>query len=198
MLVTIEQIREKGLELNEPVGLELLSEALDGLNGDAGFKATRPAQLQALLRRTGEGVLLEGSLGLAVTAPCRRCLVPVELDLPVTFSLNLVPAPRVRPEETEVADDKSDKKKKNTDADEEAGTFELDDAEHELFDGKTIHLDPIVREQVLLALPMNAICREDCKGLCAQCGQNLNEKKCGCEPKVVDPRLAVLKNIKLN
>jgi len=55
-----------------------------------------------------------------------------------------------------------------------------------------------VREQVLLAIPMSAVCREDCAGLCAQCGQNLNEKKCGCETKVIDPRLAPLKNIKLN
>lgn len=55
-----------------------------------------------------------------------------------------------------------------------------------------------MREQVLLALPMSAVCREDCKGLCAQCGQNLNEKQCGCEQKVIDPRLAPLMNIKLN
>ena len=81
---------------------------------------------------------------------------------------------------------------------ETAGSFELEDADEEVFDGKTIDLDPIVREQVLLALPMNAVCREDCKGLCAQCGQNLNEKQCGCETKVIDPRLAPLMNIKLN
>ena len=45
---------------------------------------------------------------------------------------------------------------------------------------------------------MNAVCREDCQGLCGTCGQNLNEAKCKCDPKPVDPRLAALKNIKLN
>jgi uncharacterized protein len=45
---------------------------------------------------------------------------------------------------------------------------------------------------------MSVVCREDCQGLCAQCGQNLNEKKCGCEQRVIDPRLAALKDIKLN
>jgi uncharacterized protein len=81
---------------------------------------------------------------------------------------------------------------------ERAGSFELEDADEVIFDGKKIDLDPIVREQVLLALPMSAVCREDCEGLCAQCGQNLNEKQCGCEQKVIDPRLAPLMNIKLS
>ena len=81
---------------------------------------------------------------------------------------------------------------------ESEGSFDLQDTDEEVFDGKTIDLDPIVREQVLLALPMGVVCREDCQGLCAQCGQNLNEKKCGCEQRVIDPRLAALKDIKLN
>ena len=68
----------------------------------------------------------------------------------------------------------------------------------EPFDGKTIDLDPIIREQVLLALPVSVLCREDCKGLCTVCGEDLNEKDCGCERKVVDVRLAKLKDIKLN
>jgi uncharacterized protein len=81
---------------------------------------------------------------------------------------------------------------------ERGGTFDLERADEELFDGKTIDLDPLVREQVLLALPMHAVCRDDCKGLCGQCGKNLNEGQCGCVGTQVDPRLAVLKNIKLN
>ena len=65
-------------------------------------------------------------------------------------------------------------------------------------DLETIDLDPIVREQVLLALPVSVLCQEDCRGLCTVCGQDLNEKDCGCERKVVDVRLAKLKDIKLN
>jgi len=127
-----------------------------------------------------------------VAAPCKRCLVDVALDLPVSFTLNLVPESLVRSDEPE------DEEPEDRGQGEMAGSFGLEDADEEVFDGKTIDLDPIVREQVLLALPMNAVCREDCKGLCAQCGQNLNEKQCGCEQKVIDPRLAPLMNIKLN
>jgi DUF177 domain-containing protein len=51
---------------------------------------------------------------------------------------------------------------------------------------------------VLLALPMHAVCREDCKGLCGSCGQNLNEGECRCAVDRVDPRFAQLKDFKLN
>jgi uncharacterized protein len=77
-------------------------------------------------------------------------------------------------------------------------SFELDEVDAEAFDGKTIDLDPIVREQVLLALPVSVLCREDCKGLCSVCGQDLNESDCGHAGRAeVDVRLAKLKDIKL-
>lgn len=194
MVVKIEQIQETGLKLDEPIGLEMLQEVLGGAGAgqDTGFRATRPSTLHASLRKVSGGVLVQGQFTAHVAAPCKRCLVDVALDLPVSFLLNLVPESLVRNDEL------GDEGPEDRGQGEMAGSFELEDADEEVFDGKTIDLDPIVREQVLLALPMNAVCREDCKGLCAQCGQNLNEKQCGCEQKVIDPRLAPLMNIKLN
>jgi uncharacterized protein len=191
MVVKIEQIQETGLKLDEPIGLELLQEVLGGAGQDTGFRATRPSTLHASLRKVSGGVLVDGRFTAHVAAPCKRCLVDVALELPVSFTINLVPESLVR------GDDAGGEKAEETQG-ETGGSFEMEDADEEVFDGKTINLDPIVREQVLLALPMNAVCREDCKGLCAQCGQNLNEKQCGCETKVTDPRLAPLMNIKLN
>jgi uncharacterized protein len=192
MVVKIEQIQEKGLQLDEPIALELLQEVLGGKGQDTGFRATRPSTLHASLRKVSGGVLVQGNFTAHVAAPCKRCLVDVTLDLPVSFTINLVPESLLRGDDFEEKDEAAEEQG------EMAGSFELEDADEEVFDGKTIDLDPIVREQVLLALPMNAVCREDCKGLCAQCGQNLNEKQCGCEQKVIDPRLAPLMNIKLN
>ena len=193
MVVKIEQIHETGLKLDEPISLAQLQEALDGAGRDTGFRATQPSVLHALLRKVSGAVLVQGSFTAQVTAPCKRCLLDVVVDLPVSFLLNLVPESLLRGD-----DDGKDEKEQDHGGPETGGSFELEDADEEVFNGKTIDLDPIVREQVLLALPMNAVCREDCKGLCAQCGQNLNEKQCGCETKVVDPRLAPLMNIKLN
>jgi uncharacterized protein len=55
----------------------------------------------------------------------------------------------------------------------------------------------MVREQIVLALPGYPVCGEGCKGLCSVCGANLNERDCGCDRHVPDPRWAGLKNLKL-
>ncbi len=192
MVVTIEQIRNEGLTLDEPVSAELIDQALAHEGKDTGFRAARGSRLKASLHKVSGGVLLQGEFLAEVLAPCNRCLVDLTLKLPVSFMLNLIPKDLAMGEDGEDGEGDDDEKAAR------AGSFDLGDADEELFDGKTIDLDPILREQVLLALPMQVVCREDCSGLCPTCGQNLNEAKCGCEQRVVDPRLAVLKDIKLN
>ena len=188
MVVTVDQIREGGLSLDETLSESFLTHALAEVK-DTGFRPDGPAPLHVKLQKTASGVLLRGSTEVAVHTPCRRCLADVHLRVPVTFTLNLVSRAALS-----AAQDEDDR---DEDA-ERAGSFDLEQVDEELFDGKTIDLDPLVREQVLLALPMHAVCREDCKGLCGTCGQNLNEGECGCARSQVDPRLAALKNIKLN
>ena len=198
MLVKIEQIKETGLQLNEPIGLGLLGDALGGGESgeDTGFRPASASTLKASLRKVSGGVLLEGQFTAHVASQCKRCLGDVDIKVPVAFTLNLVPEALVHGDDF-LKDDESLMEKKERSQGETGGSFELEDADQEVFDGKVINLDPIVREQLLLALPMSAVCREDCKGLCPQCGINLNEAKCNCELKPVDPRLAPLKNIKL-
>lgn len=197
MLVNVEKIGDAGLKLSEPVSLDLLGQALGGPGQDTGFRALGPSQLEASLRKVSGGVLLEGRLTAHLGADCKRCLTGVKVDLPVAFTLNLVPAHLARMSQDEEPDEGAEAgEDKGTG--EPSGSFDLEDADELVFEGKTIDLDPILREQVLLALPMNAVCRDDCKGLCSKCGQNLNEKQCGCDTRVLDPRLAALKDIKLN
>ena len=190
MLVKIEQIRDEGLQVDKEMNLELLGAALEG----SGFRATEPLIVSANLRKLSGGVLLQARFTSRVVADCKRCLTEAKLELPVTFTLNLVPESLARGEglldEEELAE-------KDRGHGETGGSFDLKDADEEVFDGKIIDLEPLVREQVLLALPMNAVCREECRGLCTHCGQNLNEKQCECAASYVDPRLAALKNIKL-
>jgi uncharacterized protein len=187
MQVKIEEIREGGLTLNEPVEMTLVQEALAESEG---FRPEAPFKVEFRLNKVGSGVLLKGAFTATVVAPCKRCLVDVVLTLPTSFTLNLVPE--------NLSDQVGLEGGEDDERTERAGSFRLEDAEEETFDGKVIDLDPIIREQLLLALPMSAVCTEDCKGLCPVCGQNLNEKPCGCETRQIDPRLAALKNIKLN
>jgi uncharacterized protein len=190
MRVKIEEIRDAGLQTKKEMSLELLEAALEG----SGFRPLEPLTVSANLRKVSGGVLLEARFTSRVVAECKRCLTESKLELPVSFSLNLVPESLARGEGLLDKDEQEDKDKGHG---ESGGSFTLERAEEELFDGKVIDLEPLVREQVLLALPMNAVCREDCSGLCVKCGENLNEKQCGCDTTFVDPRLAALKNIKL-
>jgi uncharacterized protein len=189
MVVTVDQIREGGLSLDETLSESFLTHALAEVK-DTGFRPDGPAVLHVKLQKTGSGVLVRASTEVAVHTPCRRCLADVHLKVPVSFTLNLVSraALAAAHEDGEGDDEEAER----------AASFDLAQVDEELFDGKTIELDPLVREQVLLALPMHAVCRDDCKGLCGTCGQNLNEGECGCARSQVDPRLAALKNIKLN
>jgi uncharacterized protein len=189
MLVKIEEIRDTGLQVKKEMSLEALGAALEG----SGFRPLEPLAVSANLRKLSGGVLLEGKFTSRVVAECKRCLTESKLELPVSFTINLIPESLARGEGLLDKDEEGDDKGHG----ESGGSFALEDADEELFDGKVINLEPIVREQVLLALPMNAVCREDCSGLCVKCGQNLNEKQCGCDTTFVDPRLAALKNIKI-
>ena len=64
------------------------------------------------------------------------------------------------------------------------------------FDGEKIDLEPVFREQFVLAVPFAPLCREDCKGLCPHCGTNLNLEQCSCSEPMEDPRWAALKEIR--
>jgi uncharacterized protein len=118
------------------------------------------------LTRTPQGVLLQGTLTASIAAECVRCLSPAELPFEVAFSdLFLNP----------YADDR------------EPGSFYVID------EGGFIDLTPIVREEAILAMPIQPLCSPDCKGLCPECGMNLNTGTCDCAHERFDPRMASLR-----
>ncbi len=196
MLVKIEEIQEPGLELTEPLARGVLDEALAE---SVGFSLVAPGTLKVSFRKVSGRVHLSGGFETTVQAPCKRCNKAVSLAVPVAFSLRMVPS-HEKPWDEDEDEERAGPRQRGDDDGKagRAGTFELDEVDAEPFDGKTIDLDPIVREQVLLALPVSVVCRDDCKGLCARCGQDLNEKDCGHgREREIDPRLAGLKDIKL-
>lgn len=113
---------------------------------------------------------------------CSRCVEPVRLELHETLRVTFMPPGELPVEDDTAAEDGA-----------EVGGEDLDLFP---FDGETINLEPLIREQFVLAVPFAPLCREDCKGLCPQCGTDWNTGTCSCE-KPVDPRLAALKGLKL-
>jgi len=98
---------------------------------------------------------------------CARCVEPVQT--PLTGSFDLI----FRPQEA--------------DADSGERAITPDETEIGYYEESGLSLEDVVREQVLLSLPSRTLCKEDCKGLCPRCGQNLNLESCNCNP-TADPR----------
>lgn len=186
MRVNIDEIKEHGLQRSWELPREQVDEmvAEDG----AGFRARSPANVDAKFTKIERRIRIQAHANASLTVPCGRCLTPVSVDVPVDFELTLVP-------EDEYVDGPRDAK--DTNKSDVSGSFGPEEAEEETYAGKVIDLDPLLREQVLLALPTYPVCEESCKGLCPVCGTNLNERECGCDPHVPDPRWAGLKNVKL-
>lgn len=186
MRVNIDEIKEGGVRRAWDVPREQLDEMLAG--DRAGYKARSAAHVEARLEKLERRVRLGGRAKAEVTAACSRCLLPVSVDVPVEFEVTLVPADEYAGDEPEQDDGEHGAV---------GGSFAPEEAEEDTYAGKVIDLDPIVREQLLLALPGYPVCNEGCKGLCSACGANLNERDCGCDRHVPDPRWAGLKNVKL-
>jgi uncharacterized protein len=121
-------------------------------------------------------IRLRGRLAAGLELQCARCLDPVKQDVKREFEL------LYRPLGVDAGRDEISV----TDAEAEIGYYQ----------GEGILLEDVLREQVLLALPLKLVCREDCKGLCPQCGKNLNQDQCGCAAPVEDPRWNALKEIR--
>jgi len=121
-------------------------------------------------------IRLRGRLSTGIELQCARCLEPVQQDIKRDFELLYRP----------LGADAGRDELSVTDAEAEIGYYQ----------GDGILLEDVLREQVLLALPLKVTCREDCKGLCLHCGKNLNEEQCSCAVPMEDPRWAALKEVR--
>jgi len=121
-------------------------------------------------------IRLRGRLSANLESQCARCLDPVPQDVTREFELLYRP----------LGADAGRDELSVTDAEAEIGYYE----------GEGLLLDDVLREQVLLALPLKVTCRADCKGLCPHCGKNLNQEQCSCVVPAEDPRWEALKDIR--
>ena len=110
-------------------------------------------------------------------ASCDRCLEPYEIELSHKFKVFLASPPEENEkDEVELLDE---------------------DMEIGFITGEQLNLDEVVKEQIYLSLPIKIICREDCPGLCPDCGTNLNKGDCTCDKTKGHPAFSKLKNLKI-
>jgi uncharacterized protein len=135
----------------------------------------------------GAHAFAAGTFRGELTVACSRCINPVKLVIDENLRVTFMPRSEL-PEDDDEAKDPSD-------ADEGPEVAE-DDLDVFPFDGERINLEPLFREQFVLAMPFAPLCADTCKGLCAQCGIDRNTASCSCVPPI-DPRLAALKGLKI-
>jgi DUF177 domain-containing protein len=142
--------------------------------GDA-YRIVSPVQLDFDIHKDKDKFRLEGAVRAELELACSRCLEPYRMSVDAPFDLRFLPAAEMSSEhERELRED---------------------DVETSYYRDDVIDLNELMREQFYLALPMKPLCGDDCRGLCPQCGTNLNTGSCECASERVDPRLAVLKNL---
>ena len=142
---------------------------------DERVSVVEPVKVSGSVRVTAAEVLVNGHIETRARVECDRCLQPVELQVKTDFDLQYI---------TGGAYESSD-----------AAELNQEDLTVSVFDGETIDVDEIVKEQILLAVPTRMLCRPDCKGICPDCGIDRNTGDCACGNEEVDPRWAALKNL---
>jgi uncharacterized protein len=141
------------------------------------FRQAEPLEVCATAELLEGQIRITGELHTRLEMTCARCLEPVNEDVVREFDLYYRPLASMTKQEQE--------------------RLKLDDTDIGFFEGEGLFLADVLAEQVLLALPMKAICRSDCRGLCPECGVNLNNEECRCEVHVSDLRIAPLARLKL-
>jgi len=143
--------------------------------GDEEVRLVGPAEVSGRASRQGTEVEIRGKLRTRIEAVCGRCLQPVEVPISTDFTERFVRAVGW--------------------AAEEQHELQEEDLNLAVFDGAGIELNDLVREEILLAVPANVLCREDCQGLCPNCGSDKNLSSCRCETQEIDLRWQQLKDL---
>jgi uncharacterized protein len=141
----------------------------------AEFQQVEPLEVRATAELIDGQIRVQGHLHTRLELVCARCLETVHEEINRDFDLLYRPVATLA---------------------REGDALKTDDADIGFFHGDGVFLADVLAEQVNLAIPMKVICRSDCRGLCPQCGANLNSEECRCESHGVDPRLVPLARFK--
>jgi len=142
---------------------------------DEGMALARPINGHVRLQRTNRGILADARLTTALEAECSRCLRPMEVPVDIVLEEEFLPAI-----------DLATGKPLSTDAEPDVAR---------LTDHHELDLEPLVRDELVIAEPIAPLHSPDCQGLCPVCGVNRNREQCSCQSEWVDPRMEPLRRL---
>lgn len=131
---------------------------------DTDLRVTAPIQVEGVVENAGDVILLKADVKTEIERTCGRCLKVFTEPLAAQVVEKFYPA----------------------------GAENIENDAF-IYESDLLDITEPVRESLLLAVPLQSLCREDCRGLCPVCGADRNEGDCGCDATTVDPRLAALK-----
>ena len=172
MFLNIKEMEVRRIQFDESFEPGKMDFSDTGLRQVTPIHAVGSAQL---LGNTGGEIRIQGRYSGTLETDCDRCLALASFPLDRSFDLFYRP-PLANLESDEVKIDEGE-------------------AEIGFYEGLGLELADVIKEQILLALPMQRVCREDCKGICPVCGDNRNEAPCDCHVKPADDRWTALKNL---
>ncbi len=174
--ISVARLRDEGLDIHLKLSEEWFARWQEE---DPNLEFAGPGELavQVHLERHGHDILVRGHLEGTLNLHCSRCLASFSHPVEADFDLLLAPGPEQLSEEEE-----------------ELTRADLD---RDFYTGETVNLESILREQVLLTLPLKPLCAETCKGICPHCGADLNQEPCQCPAEESTSPFGKLKNIKL-
>ena len=143
--------------------------------GEDRVRLVQPPTVSGELRREDRRVQVMGRLVARVEAECDRCLKFIELPVDSSFKIEYVTREDYQAQQ--------------------AVELTEDDLDLTVFDGEVIDIDALVVEETLLAVPDHILCKDDCKGICPECGKDRNSVDCDCETAETDPRWSGLKEL---
>jgi len=174
MFLSVKELEVRKIRFDETFAPGKIDFSGENLDQGSPLHATGTAEL---VEESEAQIRFRGNYSVEMTAQCDRCLGSARFPLSAAFDLFYRPASEIAREEE----------------------IEIDEGEAEIgfYEGRGIELEDILQEQVVLALPMQRVCSEACKGICPVCGKNRNEAACDCREEPVNDVWGALRKLEL-
>lgn len=170
MRIRVSDIKDEGLHIETHMNPKWLDNIPELWSGKENTRLVSDIDIDLELTRVLREISVIGKISFSIEAPCSRCLETVRQDFMPEIRFLVSPSYKISDEE---------------------------DLNHEIYSGDEVNLSNYLREQIAMTLPVKVICSDDCKGLCPNCGANLNKEMCDCDKDWIDPRFAALKKLKI-
>jgi uncharacterized protein len=177
LIINVQTLPEEGVSIHEEYERSWLTNIPDFGHDNEQAYIKGLIRLSGSVVKEGSNLRLRGRVACGIHTFCSRCGKEMEYPVNSEFELVLMPGKaEIRELEKELTPE---------------------DLDHLYYQGTEIDLAPYFQEQVALEVPMQFLCRPDCKGICPGCGANLNLEPCRCRKEESDPRLSVLRQLKI-